>query len=222
MRAHRPPLPLLLGFAAFLTAIVVIVAASLVPRKVTEFAPTPPGAPSGGPGPDTVTMDAADEGHWRFYSFRRGVLSPPDTADWDLGFRRHHVIASGSVADAGANPSFEAVAAAGVADASANTSFEGGVAAARVANANAIPSSEGGVAAAVSAFMKTEFAADTLNPALAHWYRYSFVTHLLRPNGHVFLVRARSGALVKLEFLGYYCPGTRAGCPTFRWDWLAP
>src|SRR5574341_1173954 len=187
MPAQRPPLLLVLGFAAFLAVIPFIVAASLVQPTVAEFAPTPPGArPRGGPGPDTVTIDAGDERHWRFYSFRRGVLSPPDTTDWDLGFRRHHIIASGAVADAG------------------------------VATLDTVA---GGLA---SVFMKTEFARDTITPTLARWYRYSFVTHLLRPNGHVFLVRTREGALVKMEILGYYCPGTRPGCPSFRWAWLKP
>ncbi len=183
----KPPLPLLLGFGAFLVVIGYLVTASLVSPKVAEFSPTVPGVgPSGGPGPDTVTIDAGDEAQWRFYSFRRGIVSPPDTADWDLGFRRYHVIASGAVADAGANTTFEGVA-----------------------------------AAAASPFMKTRFARDTVNPALAHWYRYGFVTHLLRPNGHLFVVQTRSGARAKLEFLSYYCPGSQPGCPTFRWAWVA-
>ncbi len=184
----KPPLPLLLGFGAFLLVIGYLVAASLVKPKVAAFAPTPPGTrPSGGPGPDTVTIDAGDTQRWRFYSLRRGLVSPPDTADWDLGFRRYHVIASGSVADAGANTSFE-----------------------------------GGAVAAASGFSQTAFARDTANPVLAHWYRYGFVTHLLQPNGHVYVVRTHSGAQAKLQFLSYYCPGTEPGCLTFRWAWLAP
>ena len=187
MRAPRPPLPLVLGFAAFLAVIVLVVAASLVrPAPVAEFAPTPPGVrPSGGRGPDTVTIDAGDPRHWRFYSFRRGVLSAPDTADWDLGFRRHHVIASGAAADLGHR-----------AESSASRDSV--------------------------AFQETVFARDTVNPALARWYRYSVITHLLRPNDHLFLVRTREGALVRLELLGYYCPGSRPGCPTFRWAWARP
>ncbi len=199
----KVPRPLLLGFAAFLLVIGYLVAASLVSPRVAEFTPTPVGArPSGGPGPDTVTIDAADTERWRFYSFRRGVVSPPDTADWDLGFRRYHVIASGAVADLGPLTK-------------AHPSSTGGAAAAGA-------SFEGGAVAAAYIFMKTTFARDTVNPALAHWYRYGFVTHLLRPNGHVFVLRTRSGARARLEFLGYYCPGTKPGCPTFRWAWLTP
>lgn len=154
----RPPLPLLLGFAVFLAVIAYLIVASMVKPKVAEFSPTPLGTvPAGGPGPDTVTIDATDESQWRFYSFTRGVISPPDTAGWDLGFRRYHVIAAG-----------------------------------------------------------------TANPALDHWYAYSFITHLLKPDGRVFLVETRGGARARVEFLSYYCPGSQPGCLTFRWAWMKP
>lgn len=206
MLTQRPPLPLILGFATFLVVIAVIVGASLVRSEKLEFAPTPAGVvPSGGPGADTVTLDTRDPLRWQFYSLKRGAISPPDTADWDLAFRRYHAITSGEAADAGAN-----------------TSFEGVAAAARAVDTNANTSSEGGVAAAAFVFVKTEFARDTVNAALSRWYRYGFVTHLLRPNGHVFLVRTRWAARIKLEFLSYYCPGGQPGCLTFRWAALAP
>jgi hypothetical protein len=149
---------LLLGFAAFLAVIGYLIAASLVKPNVAEFSPTPPGVTAaGGPGLDTVTIDATDEDQWRFYSFRRGVLTPPDTADWDLGFQRYHVIVSG-----------------------------------------------------------------TVNPSVAHWYTYSLVTHLLKPNGLVFIIETREGARARMEFLSYYCPGSQPGCLTFRWSRIAP
>lgn len=147
---------MLLGFAAFLAVIGYLIAASLVKPNVAEFPPTPPGTvAAAGSGPDTVTIDATDEDQWRFYSFKRGVLHPPDSAGWDLGFRRYHVIVSG-----------------------------------------------------------------TVNPSVAHWYTYSFVTHLLKPGGHVFIVETREGARARMEFLSYYCPGSQPGCLTFRWAWL--
>ena len=186
MRAQRPPLPLILGFAAFVVVIAVIVGASLVRPEKAEFEPTPAGVrPRGGPGPDTVTLDTRDPARWQFYSLERGAINPPDTADWDLAFRRYHAITSGSAADAGADISFEGVA-----------------------------------AAAAFVFTETEFARDTVNAVLSRWYRYRFVTHLLRPNGHIYLVRTRSGARIKLEFLSYYCPGGQPGCLTFRWATL--
>ena len=67
------------------------------------------------------------------------------------------------------------------------------------------------------AFTNTTFGRDTVNQALDRWYRYSMVSHLLEPNGHVYVVQTRDGEYVKLEFLSYYCPGVEAGCVTLRW-----
>jgi hypothetical protein len=58
---------------------------------------------------------------------------------------------------------------------------------------------------------------ETVNEAIQHWYRYSFVTHLLSPTGHVYALRTRDGRLWKLEILGYYCPGLTPGCITVRY-----
>ncbi len=61
---------------------------------------------------------------------------------------------------------------------------------------------------------------DSSNAALRRWYAYSMLSHLLEPNGHLYVVRTREGRRAKLEFLSYYCPGLRAGCLTFRYAWL--
>ena len=53
--------------------------------------------------------------------------------------------------------------------------------------------------------------------AVDRWYRYGFVTHLLEPNGHIYALRTHGGRLWKLQVLGYYCPGVRAGCLTVRY-----
>jgi hypothetical protein len=60
---------------------------------------------------------------------------------------------------------------------------------------------------------------DTTNAAIAHWYRYSFLTHRLEPGGHVYVVRTRAGGYAKMEILSYYCTGTEPepGCVTFRY-----
>jgi hypothetical protein len=58
---------------------------------------------------------------------------------------------------------------------------------------------------------------ETVNDAIRHWYRYSFVTHLLAPAGHVYALRTRDGHLWKLEVVGYYCPGLTPGCVTLRY-----
>jgi hypothetical protein len=58
---------------------------------------------------------------------------------------------------------------------------------------------------------------ETTNDAIAHWYRYGFVTHLLTSDGRVYALRTRDGRLFKIQILGYYCPGVVAGCLTLRY-----
>jgi hypothetical protein len=60
-------------------------------------------------------------------------------------------------------------------------------------------------------------AGEVANDAIRHWYRYSLVTHLLAPAGHVYALRTSDGTLWKLEVLGYYCPGLTPGCVTLRY-----
>ena len=59
---------------------------------------------------DTLTVDAGDEQRWRFVDLDRGaVVDPPDTAGWDLAFRRFRVIPSGGIRNLGPI-SFDALA----------------------------------------------------------------------------------------------------------------
>lgn len=58
---------------------------------------------------------------------------------------------------------------------------------------------------------------ESSNGAIGHWYRYSLVTHLLEPNGHVYVLRTHAGRLWKLQPISYYCPGVTAGCLTLRY-----
>ena len=71
--------------------------------------------------------------------------------------------------------------------------------------------------APAAGFVVTSFGRDTVNAAIDRWYSYSMVSHLLEPNGHVYVVRTRESRFAKLEFLSYYCPGVVAGCLTFRY-----
>jgi len=63
---------------------------------------------------------------------------------------------------------------------------------------------------------------DTVNAAIRRWYLYGMVSHLLKPNGHVYVVRTRTGQHIKLEILSYYCRGMEAGCLTFRYATIPP
>ncbi|MBI4420811.1 MAG: HmuY family protein, partial [Gemmatimonadetes bacterium] len=132
---------------------------------------------------DTVTIDATAPAQWRFFGFTRGLLTPPDTAGWDLAVRRFHLI----VAEGGGVVRVDTVAFDGLREAPA------------------------------TGYVPTTFGRDSTNPVLARWYRYSTVSHLLRPKPLTYVIRARDGRYAKLEFLSYYCPGPQPGCVTFRY-----
>lgn len=74
---------------------------------------------------------------------------------------------------------------------------------------------EGGYVATVAAH-------DTVNAAIRRWYRYSMLTHLLEPAGHIYIVRTRDGRFASVEVLGYYCTGLRPGCLTLRYTYPLP
>jgi len=65
-------------------------------------------------------------------------------------------------------------------------------------------------------YVATSFAADTVNAAIGKWYDYSMWSHLLTSRHHVYAVRTRSGELVALEILAYYCREVGAACYTIR------
>jgi hypothetical protein len=71
-----------------------------------------------------------------------------------------------------------------------------------------------------SGYVATTFDRDTVNTAIARWYRYSMFSHLLRPKNRIYVIRSRSGRVTKLEFLSYYCPGPEPACVTFRYEAL--
>jgi hypothetical protein len=52
---------------------------------------------------------------------------------------------------------------------------------------------------------------------LGHWYRYSWLTHLLEPSGHVYEIHTSGGRTFALQIISYYCPGPTAGCLTVRY-----
>jgi hypothetical protein len=71
-------------------------------------------------------------------------------------------------------------------------------------------------------YVATSFAADTANAAIGKWYDYSMWSHLLTSRHHVYAVRTRSGELVALEILAYYCREVGAACYTLRYKTTRP
>lgn len=185
----RATVLLLLGFATFLVALVLLVASSLVRRSAPAFDPTPVGV-SRSPNPsgiDTLTIDARDDRAWRFVDLAHGVvLAAPDAPAWDLAVRRHDIGTSGAIADAG-TVRFDAVH-----------------------------------RAPARTYLANIGARDTVNAAIRRWYVYGMLSHLLMPNGHVYIVRTRTGQHIKVEILSYYCRGLEGGCLTIRYAFVPP
>jgi hypothetical protein len=71
-------------------------------------------------------------------------------------------------------------------------------------------------------YIATTGGRDTVNAAIRRWYLYGMLSHLLEPNGHVYVVRTRAGRHIKLEILSYYCRGLEGGCLTIRYAALPP
>ena len=180
----RASILLFSGLAAFVLALIFLVASSLVRRTAPVFDPTPIGVVRSSPpsGVDTLTVDARDERRWTFVDLGRGeVMFSSDASGWDLAIRRHDIGASGAIADAG-EVQFDAVR-----------------------------------RAPAATYIATSGGRDTVNAAIRRWYLYGMVSHLLEPNGHVYVVRTRTGQHIKLEILSYYCRGLEGGCLTFRY-----
>jgi hypothetical protein len=76
---------------------------------------------------------------------------------------------------------------------------------------------DGVAAVPADGYLANEGRADPRNPAIAAWYHYGFFSHVLSPRPHVWAVRTAEGRYAKLEIVGYYCPGARPGCLTFRY-----
>jgi len=168
-----------------------LVALTLRTPDVPMYTPTA-GAPQDAGraliGPRVYTVDATSGETWRRFSFRLGAVVD-DAADWDLAFRRYQVIAN-------SGPGFSGRA--GVLD----------LGRVRFDDVRTVPA---------QGYRENEGTTDPRNPAIAGWYEYGFFSHILTPKPQVWAVRTTDGRYAKLEMLGYYCPGSRPGCVTFRY-----
>ena len=99
--------------AAFLLLVASLVMGSLRSPELPPYTPTVAAPlPVGDSlvGPALYTVDASDNGAWRYFDF--GVNSLADSAaSWDIGFHRNHVVAGpgAGIADLGVVP-FDSVA----------------------------------------------------------------------------------------------------------------
>jgi hypothetical protein len=190
LRDHRQAL--IIG-GVLLVAASVVVAFTLQRPDPPTFQPSPavPDSARGAlVGPRVYTVDASDPDRWVFFSFEAGsVVERPGPTDWDLAFRRFQIIANGGQGFAGSG---------GIRDLGA-VEFDSVL------------------VAPADGYEPTRARTDSVNAAIQDWYEYSFFSHLLSPASRVYAVRTAAGHHAKLEILGYYCPGARPGCLTFRY-----
>lgn len=178
----------------FLLLAGILVTDSLRRPSPSMYAPLAPGDPAvadSGPGL-RVTLDARDPDRWVYFDFSaRRVRAVPDGGRWDLAARRYHVMVNGGEA----LPGNAAVARA------REASLDGPHRVPRAGWTGTRRDGDG----------------DLVHPLLADWYRYDFVSHLLLARPQAYVLRTVEGRFVKVRFESYYCPGTEAGCITFRY-----
>jgi hypothetical protein len=172
---------------------IAFVALSLRRPAVDSYAPTPSAPRDAGPalvGPIRYTIDASSSDEWRFFDFSQGsTITPRTPLDWDLAFKRFHIIANGG----------------------AGFSGRGGI-----ANLGEVVF-ESVREAPANGYVESTARADSANAATAHWYKYSFTSHLLKPKPDVWVVRTADGRYARMRILSYYCPGAQPGCITFEY-----
>ncbi len=181
---------LLVGAMALVAAALVV--GSLRRPEPPAWAPTSPAPAEAGDslvGPRVYTVDATDPDRWRFFDFSRGsVVDRPGPREWDLAFRRNEIVVNGGDLAGGAG-----------ARPLERGDFD---------SVGIVPS---------DGYRGSVVRRDTTSPGIGKWYDYGFTSHLLTPKPVVYAVRTADGRFAKMELLGYYCPGARAGCVTFRY-----
>jgi hypothetical protein len=58
---------------------------------------------------------------------------------------------------------------------------------------------------------------DSVNPAVARWYVYDFLSHLLEPKPDMYAIRTQEDRYAIFTIVSYYCPALSAGCLTIRY-----
>jgi len=183
----------LVAVAGVILGAATLVGLTLRQPMVPTYAPTPPALHEAGTsrvGPVLYTIDATAPDQWREFSFRLGSVIDDALAATRGG------VARGDLAFR--RYSIVAGLGAGIRD----------LGEARFDDVASVPS---------DGYVGNDGQADPRNPAIASWYRYGFFTHVLSPKPHVWAVRTVDARYAKLEIVGYYCPGARPGCLTFRY-----
>lgn len=170
---------------------------------VGNFTVTPPNPMDVGNrlvGPVLYTLEARAAEQWTYFDFSRGsAVEVPHQfgIDWDLAFQRHKILANGGAT----NPK--------------------GMGA--ILNLGQVPFDEV-VEAPAAGYVGDSIASinpeaiTTENLIIKAWYRYNFLTHILRPKPNIYVIRTADSKYVKLRIVSYYCDGGQAsGCFTIEY-----
>jgi hypothetical protein len=148
-------------------------------------------------GPLTYTVDARSRDIWMYFDFSRRSVVPvqnPKTDDWDLAFQRYIIRTNGG---------------------DTNPSGQGAVVrldARDLAAVLQVPED-----ATFMPDVRTKRRLSSLNPALAKWYKYDYMSNVLIPKPVVYIVRTQDGKYAKMRILSYYCKEGISGCLTFEY-----
>jgi hypothetical protein len=146
--------------------------------------------------PTRYTVDARSTVDWVLFDFDKGAVVEGDfsSSGWDLAFRRTKLLTNSGVTNqVGPGGAFDV---------------------------GEVPLEAATPPASVA------FAVDQLggdddddpeNPAVGHWYSYSFITHIVSVKPNTYLVRTGGDRDALVQFDSYYCEDEESGCITFRY-----
>lgn len=192
--------PLAIGIGGLLGVVGLVVGAWLVWSVLrpapTGFAPTDGQAASAAGAEVNIlqyTIDARSRADWAYFNFSKGeaVSTSQDALDWDLAFRRTHILTNGGETN--------------------RDGLAGAIDLGEVPLEEATPGADGYLADRMHDERGLE------NPALRKWYDYNWITHVVTSKEHTYTLRTAVGEIVLLTFVSYYCDDGSAACITFRY-----
>ncbi len=150
-----------------------------------------------GEGVRWTAIDAASDTAWVYVSLVDGaqldVTDPLTDESWDLAFQRFHIATNGG--------------------SSGPAGHEAAVVPAATLEDVEVPPADGYVADAADG----DDDDDDPDYALAAWYDYDVMTHVLTPVSQVYVVRTGDERYYGIEIVGYYDDAGTSGHPSLRW-----
>jgi len=141
------------------------------------------------------SIDARNPKKWIYFNLSEKRIVHPrfvSSTNWDLAFKRYHVIANGGAA---------------------NLAADGGIrdlGAIDLTHLPKVPQDQ------YVKDTRTQDGRGIENAAIRHWYLYDYASHILTPMSHVYGVRTPGGRYFAFRILNYYCSNGQSGCVTLE------